>query len=73
MQTLRDRHEQGFARGRIDILDGGADSVVVVAHPAEIRGPEWPEEVATIITFHQGKVTTMRDFRTKEEALAALR
>jgi ketosteroid isomerase-like protein len=72
LRTLRERYQQGFARGTIDIVDGGPDSVVVVAHAAEIGGTEWPDEVATVITFHEGKATTMRDYRTKEEALAAL-
>jgi len=46
--------------------------VIVVAHPAATGGERWPEEAATVITFHQGKVTDMQDHRTKEDALAAV-
>jgi ketosteroid isomerase-like protein len=70
---LRERYEQGFARSELEFLDGGADSVVVVAHPAAVGGEGWPDEVATVITFRYGKVTTMQDYRTKQEALAAAR
>jgi ketosteroid isomerase-like protein len=65
MQTIRERYEQGFARGEIEFADGGNDAVIVVAHPATVAGPEWPEETATVITFRHGKVTRMQDFRTR--------
>ena len=73
MRTLRERYEQGFAAGELQFLDGGEDTVIVVAHPAAVGGEGWPEEAATVITFRQGKVTTMQDHRTREEALAAVR
>jgi ketosteroid isomerase-like protein len=73
MRTLRDRYQQGFAGSDLDFVDGGGTSVVVVAHPAAVGGEGWPVETDTVITFHEGKVTRMRDFRTKEEALAAIR
>jgi ketosteroid isomerase-like protein len=65
MHVRRERYEQGFARGELEFLDGGPDSVVVVAHPAAIGGDEWPEEVATVITFRDEKVTTMQDYRKR--------
>jgi len=73
MRTLRDRYQQGFAAGELEFVDGGEDSVIVVAHPAAVGGDEWPEETATVISFRQGKATDMRGLRTKEEALAAVR
>lgn len=72
MSTLRERYEQGFGRGDLEFLDGGEDAVVVVAHPSAVGGAEWPEETATVFTFSGGKVTEMQDYRTKEEALAAV-
>jgi ketosteroid isomerase-like protein len=72
MRTLRERFERGFARAELEIMDGGTDSVIVVSHPRALGGEEWPEETATIITFRRGKVTDMQDYRTKEDALAAL-
>ena len=73
MRTLRERYDQGFAASELEFLDAGEDSVIVVAHPAAIGGEGWPEQAATVITFHQGKVVTMQDHRTKEEAVAAVR
>ena len=48
-----------------------ADVVVVTAHPSEIGGDEWPDETSTVIRFHEGKVVSMKDYRTEAEALAA--
>ena len=73
MRTLRERYEQGFAASELEFLDGAEDSVIVVAHPAAVGGEGWPEEAATVITFRQGKVTTMQDHRSKGDALAAVR
>ena len=73
MRRLRERYDQGFAASELEFLDAREDSVIVVAHPAAVGGEGWPEEAATVITFHQGKVTTMQDHRTKEEAVAAVR
>jgi hypothetical protein len=47
LRTLRERHEQGFARGELEVLDGGPEAVIVVSHPRDIGGEEWPEETAT--------------------------
>src|SRR5438067_4579213 len=71
MRALRERHEAGFAEGRLNLHDAGPDTVVVTAHPSEIGGPEWPEETSTVIRFRDGKVVSMQDYRTESEALAA--
>jgi len=62
MDVIKERYRQGF---------GGPDTVIVVAHPAAVGGDEWPKEVATVITFGDGKVTDMQDYRTRQEALTA--
>jgi ketosteroid isomerase-like protein len=72
MRTLRQRYEHGFAQGDLTVLEGGAESVIVVAHPSEIGGPEWPDETATVITFRDDRVVSMQDYRTEAEALAAV-
>jgi predicted enzyme related to lactoylglutathione lyase len=41
-----------------------------VAHPSAVGGDEWPAEVATVISFREGQVTSMRDYSTREVALA---
>ena len=73
MRTLRQRHSAGFAEGRLSFHDAGPEIVVVTAHPREIGGPEWPDETATVIRFHDGKVVSMQDYRTEAEARAAVR
>ena len=72
MRTLRARYAQGFARGELEFLDGGDDLVIVVAHPAASGGEGWPDKTATLVTFRDGRVTTMQDYRSKAEALAAV-
>ena len=72
MRTLRQRHAAGFARGSLTIQEAGPDVVLVTAHPSEIGGPEWPDETATVIRFREGKVVSMQDYRTEEEARAAV-
>jgi ketosteroid isomerase-like protein len=73
MAVVRERYEQGFAGAELEFVDGGEDCVIVVAHPAAVVGEEWPVETATVMTFREGKVVNMQDYRTKEDALAALR
>lgn len=68
MRTLRERYEQGFAKGRLEFHEAGVDALIVVAHPSEIGGNEWPAEVATVMRFRDGKVVSMRDFLTVAEA-----
>ena len=71
MQTLRERYEQGFVSGDLQLRDGGAEAVIVVAHPSEIGGPDWPDETATVIKFQGDRVVSMQDYATEAEALAA--
>ena len=72
MRTLRQRHAQGFAAGGLKFREAGETSVVVVSHPSEIGGPEWPDETATVIDFRGGRIVSMREYRTEAEALAAV-
>ncbi len=55
----------------LEFLDVGDDAVIVVAHPREVAGGDWPEEAATLITFRDGKVVDMQDYRTLDEAVSA--
>jgi ketosteroid isomerase-like protein len=71
MRTLRERYEQGFPKGQVEFKDGGEDAIIVVSHPSEIGGSEWPEETATIMRFRDGKVVSMRDYRTEADAVNA--
>jgi len=71
LRTLRERHAQGFATGALEFRDVGGDIVIVVSHPSEIGGSEWPAETTTVMRFRDGKVVSMWDYRTEPEALAA--
>jgi ketosteroid isomerase-like protein len=71
MRTLRERHEQGFAVGDPELREAGDDTVIVVSHPAEIGGPEWPAGTATVLRFRGERVVEMQDYRSDADALAA--
>ena len=71
LARLRERHAQGFAAGALLLRDVGDDTVILISRPAEIGGPEWPAETATVIRFRDGRVVSMQDYRTEPEALAA--
>jgi ketosteroid isomerase-like protein len=70
--TLRERYEQGFGRGEIDLVDAGAGAVVAVSRPREVGGDEWPEETATVLAFREDKIVSMQDYRTRDDAIAAV-
>jgi hypothetical protein len=72
IRMLRERYEQGFARGELQFRDGGERSVIVVSHPSEIGGPDWPSETATVMQFRNERVVSMQDYRTEAEAVAAI-
>jgi ketosteroid isomerase-like protein len=72
MRTLRERYEQGFAKGRLEFRGGRENVIIVVSHPSEIGGPEWPDETATVMRFRNGRVVSMQDYRSEAEALAAV-
>ena len=71
VHILRERFDQGFARADLELIDARADSAVMVSYPSRIGGDEWPDEIATVFRFKGEKIVAMRDYRTREEALAA--
>ena len=71
LRTLRERYEQGFTMGRIELVEGDAGTVILLSHPAEVGGPDWPEETAIAITFRDGKVVAMQDYATLADARPA--
>jgi ketosteroid isomerase-like protein len=72
MRTLRERHAQGLARSTMEFVDAADDTVIVVGHPREVLGPDWPEETATAATFRDGKVVLMQGYRTRQDAIDSL-
>lgn len=73
LQLLRERYEQGFARGDLELIDAGDDVLITVSRPSEVGGPGWPDETATVITFRDGKAVHMRQYQTRDDALAAVK
>ena len=71
LQTLRERYEQGFTMGPIELLEGGPGTIILLSRPAEVGGPDWPEETVIAITFRAGKVVAMQDHRTLPDARRA--
>jgi ketosteroid isomerase-like protein len=71
MRTLRERYDDGFARAPLELIDAGDDVAVAVARPRDV-GEEWPAETATVIRFRDGKVVSMQDHRTREDAMASV-
>jgi ketosteroid isomerase-like protein len=71
MRTLRERYDQGFAMGNMEFRDAGGSAVIVVSHPSEIGGREWPDETATLMEFRGGRVVSMQDYRSEADARAA--
>jgi SnoaL-like domain len=71
MQTIRERYEEGFAKGDVQFREVANDAVIVVTHPSEAGGPDWPDESATVMTFRGDRIISMQEYRTEAEALAA--
>jgi ketosteroid isomerase-like protein len=72
LRTLRDRYEQGFTMSPIELVEGKPGKVILVSHPAQVGGPEWPEETAIVITFRDGRVVAMQDCSTLADARRTL-
>jgi ketosteroid isomerase-like protein len=71
LRTLRERYEEGFTRGPIELVEGRPGTVILLSHPAQVGGPEWPEETAIAVTFRAGKVIAMQDYPTLADARRA--
>ena len=71
LRTLRERHEQGFTMRPFELIEGGPGTVILLSHPAQVGGPEWPEETAIAVTFREGKVVAMQDYSSLADARRA--
>jgi ketosteroid isomerase-like protein len=61
---------------RLEIIDAGSDQAVLgVAGPLfrEVESPSLDGEVYVLMTVRGGRITRMRDFRTRADALSAAR
>jgi ketosteroid isomerase-like protein len=71
LRTLRERYEEGFTKGSIELIEGGPGTIILLSRPAEVGGHDWPEVTAIAITFRAGKVVAMQDHPTLADARRA--
>ena len=73
LSLLRQRKREGAGTGEVELIDAGGEAIIAsrgATSPAEQEAGLRP---ATLITFRDGKAIQMRQFRQREEALAAAR
>jgi ketosteroid isomerase-like protein len=69
LRLLAQRRREGVNRAEVELIDAGEEVLVSVSHTVD--RPGWPDEPATVIRFRDGKAIEMRQFKSREEALAA--
>ncbi len=72
LAVLRDRRSRGSGRASVDLIEAGEDALVVARKRTARSGPAAGLRPATLVTFRAGKVVLMRQFRSREEALAEI-
>jgi ketosteroid isomerase-like protein len=73
LALLRERVDEGADRAEIELIDAGDETIVATRAATAPDGPATGWRPATLITFRDGKVITMRQFHDRSEALAAAR
>ena len=79
MSVIRERAGQRAIGELLEIIDVDDEQIVVVMrrNPESERSyadsglPEGHDQTANLVTIREGKVVSMRDYKTKAEALAA--
>ena len=80
LEVIRDRMGQDAIGELREVTDLGEDRVLVVmgvrtnsaVTVADLGLSEGHEETANVVTFRDGKVVAMQDYRTRAEALEAI-
>ena len=72
LTVLRDRRRRSSGRAAVDLIEAGDDALVVARKRTARSGPATGLRPATLVTFRSGKVVLMRQFRSREEALAEI-
>lgn len=73
LELLRERTEEGAGAAEIELIDAGEDAVVSCRVETVPDGPAAARRPATLIVFRDRLAIEMRQFRNREEALAAAR
>ena len=73
LSCLRERVASGDNGGEIDLAEAGEDRLVASRRGLLADGPAAGLSPATLIALGDGKVASMQQFRSRDDALAALR
>jgi ketosteroid isomerase-like protein len=71
LSLLRKRVQEGAGKADVDLIEAGDNALVVARLEMVTEGPGANTRPATLVIFRDGKVVSMRQFRSREEALAA--
>ena len=72
LAMLRERVASGSGDARIELLEAGEQEIVATRAEIVGDGPAAGLRPATLISFRDGSVVGMRQFRDRSEALAAV-
>src|SRR3989442_6636676 len=72
LRLLTTRREEGVPQGEVELIDAGEDTLISVSRRHPERDPDWPEEAVTVITFRDGRVVRMQQYRSRADALIAV-
>ncbi len=70
LALLKERVRRGAGEAEVDLIETD-DAIVVSRREMVTEGPEANTRPATLVTFREGKVVSLRQFRSRDEALAA--
>ena len=73
LSCLRERVATGVNGGELDLAEAGEDRLVVSRRGMVAEGPAAGLSPATVIALSEGKVVSMQQFQSRDDALAALR
>jgi ketosteroid isomerase-like protein len=71
LALLRERTDEGAGKVEIELIDAGEDAIVSTRRETVTDGPAAGLRPATLINFRDGLAVSMRQFRSREEALEA--
>jgi ketosteroid isomerase-like protein len=73
LALLSERKKQGLGDAEVELTEAGG-YVLVVSRATTVRdGPQAGTRPATVVTFRDGKVISMRQFHSRKEALVAVK
>ena len=73
LSCLRERVATGVNADELDLAAAGGDRLVVSRRGVVAEGPAAGLSPATVIALSEGKVVSMQQFQSRDDALAALR